>query len=311
VPTEAASPTPAFTDTPAPTPTPAATPRGGGGLGQIAFASDRKGGVPQVFLINVAGTNEADRNITQVTTHPDGACQPAWSPDGKRLLFVSPCPRKQSQYPNSAIYIVNADGTNQQPYIAVGGVFDPSWSQSGIAYTFQEPSGRPRIWVADANGEGSHNISAAQSADSHPTWSGDGQKIAFVNTSATGNPNVYWMNRDGTYAPGRTLPSAVTPRDQKVGAPAWSPDSTLVAYVSNLQIWVIPWDKLGLSGQVQRTDAGPNDTPEWSPDSRHLVFESWRDNANHDIYMMNALTGGELVRLTTDKAQDFQPAWRP
>jgi eukaryotic-like serine/threonine-protein kinase len=311
LPTAAASPTPAATGTPAPTPTPASTPLGGGG-GQIAFASDRKGGVPQVFLIDVGGASEADRHLTQVTNHPDGACQPAWSPDGTRLLFISPCDRKRDQYPNSAIYIINADGTNQQPFIAdVGGVFEPDWSQTGIVYTFLEPSGRPRIWVADANGQNSHNISAAQSSDSHPTWSGDGERVAFVNTSASGNPNVYWMTKDGKFAPGRSLPSAVTPRTQNVSAPAWSPDSKLVAYVSGLQIWVIPWDKLGLSGQVQRTDAGPNDSPGWSPDSRHLTFESWRENANHDIYIMNVLTGGELVRLTTDPAQDYQPAWRP
>ena len=317
--TEAASPTQATVGAPTraapPTvavpPTPAATPRGGG-LGQIAFASDRKGGVPQVFLMDVAGSAEADRHITQLTNHPDGACQPAWSPDGTRLLFVSPCDRKRDSYPNSAIYIINADGTNQQPFIAdVGGVYEPQWSKSGVVYTFRDPSGRPNIWVSDDSGQNGHDISAAQASDMHPTWSGDGERVAFVNTSASGSPQAYWMFKDGKFAPGRTLPSAVTPRSQNVSAPAWSPDSKLVAYVSNLQIWVIPWDKLGLSGQVQRTDAGPNDSPAWSPDSRHLVFESWRENANHDIYIMNVLTGGELVRLTTDPAQDFQPAWRP
>ena len=292
-------------------PTPAATPRGGG-AGQIAFVSERKGGVPQIFLMNVAGTAEADRNITQVTNLPDGACQPAWSPDGKRLLFITPCSRKTDKYPSSAIYLINADGTNPQPFIAdVGGEYEADWSKSGIAYTFLEPSGRPAIWVADANGQNAHKISHEQSSDSHPTWSGDGKMVAFVNTSATGNPNVYWMNGDGSYAPGRSLPLAITPRTQNVSAPAWSPDSKLLAYVCNLQIWVIPWDKLGLTGQVQRTDAGPNDTPDWSPDSRHLAFESWRENANHDIYIMNVLTGGELMRLTTDPAQDYQPAWRP
>ena len=322
VPTDAASPTQAIVEPPtkappptaALTPTPAATPRGGG-PGQIAFVSVRKGGVPQVFLMDVAGIpngTEADRHITQLTNHPDGACQPAWSPDGARLLFVSPCDRKRDAYPNSAIYIINADGTNQQPFIAeVGGVYEPQWSKSGVVYTFRDASGRPNIWVADGSGQNGRDISAAQASDMHPAWSGDGERVVFVNTSASGSPQAYWMFKDGKFAPGRTLPSAVTPRSQNVSAPAWSPDSKLVAYVSNLQIWVIPWDTLGLSGQVQRTDAGPNDSPAWSPDSRNLVFELWRENANHDIYIMNVLTGGELVRLTTDPAQDFQPAWRP
>ncbi|MCJ7624321.1 MAG: serine/threonine-protein kinase, partial [Anaerolineaceae bacterium] len=73
------TPQPTQTETQAPeiSPTPQYTPQGGGG-GQIAFVSDRSG-IPQVYLINIDGTD-----MTQITNEIDGACQPDWSPDGTK-----------------------------------------------------------------------------------------------------------------------------------------------------------------------------------------------------------------------------------
>jgi Tol biopolymer transport system component len=61
---------------------------------------------------------------------------------------------------------------------------------------------------------------------------------------------------------------------------------------------------------VKLTSLGPNDDPDWSPDGQWITFETWRDAANHDIYIMTA-NGAQPTRLTTDAAWEFQPAWRP
>ncbi len=47
-----------------------------------------------------------------------------------------------------------------------------------------------------------------------------------------------------------------------------------------------------------------------SPDGNWIVFESWPDGTNHDIYMMT-INGANRIRLTTDKDFDFGAAWRP
>jgi Tol biopolymer transport system component len=202
--------------------------------------------------------------------------------------------------------VMNPDGTGIQPVITmVGGVFDPDWSAAGIAFTALVDN-RPRVWVADANGSNAHQISGVNSADRQPSWSPGGDKLVFMNTSRAGGPTLYWMFRDGTFSGGS--PDQVT-RDRAAYSPAWSPRGDLVAYVVDPHIWVIAWDARGF-GAVQLTVRAPNADPSWSPDGQWIAFESWRDAANHEIYIMTA-NGGLQTRLTDHPALDYQPAWRP
>jgi Tol biopolymer transport system component len=293
------SATPEFTSAPAASPTPAVTPMGGG-LGQIAYASDRFG-VPQVFIMDVTGAN-----VTQLTSLPDGACQPAWSPDGQRLLVVSPCRQKADQYRNAAIYVLNADGSGVLPLISKpGGVYDPAWSPAGIAFTYLEDN-QPSIWVAQPDGSDQIRLSIGRARDSQPAWSPAGDRMALLNTSRAGSDTIFWVFGDGSF--NGSNPDQVT-RGQLADAPDWSPLGDLIAYMVDPHIWIVKWDAVGF-GTVKLSTTGPDDDPDWSPDGRWIVFETWRDAANHDIYIMTA-NGAQPTRLTTDSAWEFQPAWRP
>ncbi|MCH8340200.1 MAG: protein kinase [Chloroflexi bacterium] len=303
VPTQTPEPTatPEPTEIPAPveTPTPAGTPRGGG-AGQIAFASERFG-LPQIFRIDLDGGN-----LTQLTTFVDGACQPSWSPDGERLLFTSPCRDKRDEYRNAAIYVMNADGSGFSPLISlVGGVYDADWSEQGIAFTYLE-NNLPSLWMAGPDGSAPVKISRGNARDRQPSWSPGGDRLALMNTSRAGSATIFWVFGDGSFT--GSNPDQVT-RDRAANEPSWSPLGNLIAYVSNIHIWVVPWDSVGF-GAVRISDEGPNDGPAWSPDGQWITFETWRDAANHDIYIMTA-NGGQATRLTNHTAAEYHPAWRP
>jgi len=287
--------------------TPAAT-AVGSGLGQIAFVSERTG-QPQIF---VAQVNDP-ANMRQLTNRSDGACQPAWSPDGAFILFVAPCTGKDNrQQSRAAIYRIPAAGGEAQQFIlGFGGQFEPDWSAAGILYTSLEDSSGSRIYVyTDTTRSGKGKlISQGQSDDSQPSWSPSG-RLAFRNTSRGGLPTIFWMNQDGSFDTGRTRPEQIT-RDVDARNPAWSPGAgEFVAYNVSGQIWVIQWDKRGF--EARAVTNGASDAPTWSPDGQWLAFEGWaQDVANHDIYLMPAFTGVEQTRLTNDPALEYQAAWGP
>jgi len=298
---------PPATDTlPPPTPapptatlTPTVVQTGGN---QIAFVSERLG-APQVFLMNADGTNQRP-----LTNQPGGACQPVWSPDGTQLLFISPCARKAATYREAALYRIKADGSEATLLLQLeGGVFDVSWSQSGLAFV-SFVSTRPQIFYADANGQNVRRLSVPSASDRQPTWSPDGQRLVFLNVSRVPDQSIlYWMNSDGSYE--GTSPLQVT-RDLEATQPAWSPDGRLIAFVADGLLYVVEWDKLGFGAQ-RLTTLRPNEKPSWSPDGQWLTFESLRDDPfSPDIYRIS-LSGEPATRLTTDPAKDYQPAWQP
>ena len=309
---------PTFTATPRPSRTPippSVTPTGtpvptqiGGGNGQIAFASDRSGKV-QIWLMNVDISGEA----RQITDLPEGACQPSWSPDGLRLVFISPCPGQQAIYPGAGLFLINADGSGLTPLPNVyGGDFDPAWSPDGrhIAFSSLRNSGRPRIYLLDLEDNSVIRLSEQYSFDRQPAWSPDGSKIAFV-TTQKGPVQIWTMNPDGSNQEifSRSA-SAINTH------PVWSLDGEVVIFNQSLEPGGVPYLVAasyndGAYSEI-RYELGPIPIREarYSPDGLWLVYESWPTGSNHDIYVMSASGAGRL-RLTTWERLDFDAAWRP
>ncbi|MGC1375681.1 MAG: protein kinase, partial [Anaerolineales bacterium] len=195
-PTTESTPTP--TSPPLVTPVVTATPTPlGGGRGQLAFASDRNGGIPQVWLMDATGTV-----IRQITNEPEGACQPDWSPDGLRLVYTSPCRQKQEKgYEGSSLYIINADGSGKIALAtSLGGNFDPAWSPDGkrIAFTSLR-DGYYEIYMINLDTNQVTRLTKSQSISGGiwarmPAWNPLGGQIAYVFKRM--GANQIWITTD-------------------------------------------------------------------------------------------------------------------
>ncbi len=307
--TPSATATPDFTPTPTFTFTPAPTPRGGG-FGQFAFASDRSG-IPQIYI----GTIDNGDPVV-ITNMPDGACQPAWSPDGKRLVFTSPCASRDAKFNDSTLYIVDADGSNLAPLLAEpGGDFDAAWSPDGTRIAFSSwRTGRPSIY--------SYNVATSEVTplvestgvfmeSRNPVWSPFNNQILYVVKKF----NVYeiWSMTDTGKGQTQLVYSGGEYYDLY---PAWAPDGKSILFsqrsIGPSTIWLMQFvmEERELD-DGSRLNIGPTpiENVEFSPDGFWLIFETLADN-NRDIYMMT-LDGGTVTRLTMDPGADFDPAWRP
>ena len=299
------------TETPTPevvfTPTPTAL---GGGPAQIAFVSDRAGNF-QIWMVNSDG-----KGLKQITNMRDGACQPAWSPDGMRLAFISPCISKEQTYLGSSIYLIDVDGSNLTPLpSSPEGDFDPAWSSDGkfLAFTSLR-TGRPSIYTMNLETLDIKRLSSSNYDERQPVWSPMSRQLAFIRTKVFGQ---VWLMSDS----GDQLNQFSVSGDFHNFFPLWSWDGSVIFYNQTASNSNVPW-LMGMRYEDRKTsqefrvpargssDIGPIGKVSLSPDGFWFAFESWPDGYNHDIYMMT-VNGANRIRVTTDTSFDFGAAWRP
>jgi Tol biopolymer transport system component len=154
------------------------------------------------------------------------------------------------------------------------------------------------VRVVNADGSGDALVAGAPSGvfDAfYPSWSPDGERIAFADSRAGG---IFTVRTNGSEL---TFLSATTEVEEDW--PVWAPDGSKIAYIAApdgaRQIFTINPD--GSERKRLTTTDYFEDNPSWSPDSRRIAFRSSRDRAFTDIkevYVMNADGSGQR-RLTT------------
>lgn len=296
-------PSPTFTAIPSLTPTLLPTPIGG--ALQIAFASNLEG-TSQIYIINSDGTNRR-----KVTNLAEGACQPDWSPDGMRLVFISPCSGNSDYYPNSTMYIINVDGKGLLPLLTLsGGDYDPKWSPDGryIVFTSLRDSGRPRLYILNLEDNSVRDLSDKYSTDFQASWSPDGSELVFVSTRRTGQ-QIWAIHSDGTEA------RSLSGNDGRLNSrPSFSPDGKSIVFTQYVAEGSVPRVNIVLYSAEDfepfRVSNMPMRDAVYSPDGYWLAFEGWEMGSGHDLYIILA-NGAGISALTDDAMLDFDPAWRP
>ena len=165
----------------------------------IAFQSNRVDRVPQIYLMNLDGTEQQ-----LLVSLPGGAAFPSFSQSGNELCF-------HGQTSPRDIYIVNVHGTGLtnltspdrlpgQPGL-IGDNIRCDWSAKGnvIAFTSNR-DGNQEIYVMDADGTGLRRLTNATGSDANPAFSPKGDLIAFE-SNRDGTPEIYVMNADGLESP--------------------------------------------------------------------------------------------------------------
>ncbi len=169
----------------------------------------------------------------------------------------------------------------------------------GIAFTSTRDE-NSEIYVMDSDGRNHTRLTINPARDYDPSWSPDGERIAFVSNRERGQEQIYVMDSDGGN------PMRLT-NDSTHQEPAWSPVAEKIAYVRNKggrQIWIMDSDG---GNQTQLTEMGKNRHPAWSPDGEQIAFVSHRNGAA-GLFVMKE-NGSNPERLAPDMNITSNPTW--
>lgn len=267
---------------------------------RIAYVT-AKGVSPSIeYALMVADSDGHDPRLVVRSREP--LLSPAWSPDGRRLAYVS------FERGNSAIYIQElATGSREVVSAAPGINGAPAFSPDGSRLALSlSKSGNPEIYVMDLAGRQPRQLTQHWSIDTEPHWTPDGQSIVFTSDRA-GKPQLYQMPATGGE------PTRLTARGEYNARGSISWDGKKIAMVQgsgNVYRIAVLDRSMGGSGDYRMISPGRMDeSPSFAPNASMLIYAS-REGGRGVLFSVSA-DGRVRQRLVLADGDVREPAWSP
>ncbi len=224
----------------------------------------------------------------KLTTHTADDFQPAVSPDGKMVAFVS------SRSGNNDIWLVPIKGgPARQMTFHTASDSAPAWSRDGkrFAFTSLREDSKGDIWVLDMEGNIESRITDSRGAESYPSWFPDGKRIAFSRGEEVWSIDLPThkeerlfnglypsVSPDGKYIAFISLDDSPSPQS----SPARGEEAEKESLPSSGGKGSIYLYKTADNKITRLTGEFSDAFPSWSPDGREIYFSRFPEDTNSD-----------------------------
>jgi Tol biopolymer transport system component len=296
--------------------------------GRLLFAS--ASGAERIYSVALdATTRQPAAPPVQLTRDGTGGTSPVWSPDGRRIAYVS----RADPAREPVLRVLSADGGDDREVVRVHGTFnDPlAWALDNehVYVMERNPDTGPGIYsISTSTGE-RKPVLLDQKLAGHLSCSPDGRQLAFVRLVE--RPQIFLADADGKNVRQLTFDEATS-----AFYPTWSPDGKQIAFYryvrsggARMGLVILTLDGGALT-EVVGGSRGSSEVfnfwePSWSPDGTHIVWAApgptnrpWGlpGAGPAPVLWLSKVQNGkaELFRVglgASETVSCFSPSWSP